>query len=194
MCATKLYKLLQACPGADLRTKPEPDLRITIRLLHQMNEHVLKTVPKISKAEESALECLKMRTQRQRVRNLPLNCPLRTWNSGWITRQINWVLLLGGGNYRLSPASQTSADLPGRYGCPSTYWRSGSRHLLKMVILHPQLLNVLIEGLSCPKDWSTKTCIEGQSSSLKHIVDAYSIGQKRSLCQSVQNSNLWQRV
>ena len=63
-----------------------------------------------------------------------------------------------------------------------------------MVILHPQLLNASIEGLSCQKDWSIKMYTEGQSSSLKPIADVYSIGQKRSLCQLVRNSDLWQRV
>ena len=42
------------------------------------NGYVLKTMPEGPKAEESALECLKMRTQRQQARNLPLNHPLRT--------------------------------------------------------------------------------------------------------------------
>ena len=171
----------------DLGTEQEHDLKIAIRLLPQTNKHILKTVPKISQAEESALELLRARTQRQRAKNLLLNHLLRTWNNGWITRQINWVPPPGGENYRLSPASWTSADLPRRYGPLSMYQRFDSGCLPMTVILHPQPLNVSIEG-------STKMCIEGQSSSPKHIADAYSIGWRRSLCRSVQNSDLWWRV
>ena len=98
------------------------------------------------------------------------------------------------GELRLSPVSRTSANLPGRYGHPFMYWRSSSGHVLTMVILHPQLLNASMEGLSCPKDWSIKMCTEGQSSSLKPIADVYIIGQKRSLRQLVRNSDIWQRV
>ena len=49
--------------GEDLGTEQEPDLRIAIRFLPEMNEPILKTVPGSSKIEESALEHLKTRIQ-----------------------------------------------------------------------------------------------------------------------------------
>ena len=58
----------------------------------------------------------------------------------------------------------------------------------------PQLLNVSTKGPSYLKGWSTKMCGKGQSSSLKPIADAYSIGQRRSIHWQAWMLTPWQRV
>ena len=58
----------------------------------------------------------------------------------------------------------------------------------------PPAPKVSTEEPSYLKGWNTKMCSEGQSSSLKHTANVYSIGWKRFICWHAWMLAPWQRV